>query len=327
MNLGDTSWQIQQLRNVLLSVADIPINSQEAEWDSIAIQALKKFQGQFAIPVTGELDSLTRALLIQDPSEAIGKLALNMERMRWLKRDFDKEFVWVNIPQMEVHYFEEQQLAFFMRAVVGKVTRKTPTLDSRLSNIAFNPPWFVSPTILKREIIPGIARSGGYYLRKRGLIAKDRRGRTINPAIINSSNYRKYSISQNPGRNNALGSVKFNFPNKESIYLHDTNHREGFSRAYRATSSGCIRVHYPKDFARFILRDTAFSAQHIDSIIHRQKTFSEKVPRPIGVHIVYLTNAVDSAGHLIAVNDIYGWDEKLRQHVTTHHLKSQMVAN
>ncbi len=311
LTLGDSSAKVQTLRRVLARVVDTALDKSVMVWDTKALDALKKYQTEYGLEKTGELDSITLASLTQRSEENIKQLGMNMERIRWLQKDFLDEFIWVNIPQMEVRYFEGDDIKFQMNAVVGRVSRKTPTLDSKLSDIVFNPPWFVPPTILRREIVPGIARRGGAYLRRRGLVARDRRGRRVNPARINSRNYRRFSISQNPGRNSALGSVKFNFPNKEAIFLHDTNHRGGFTRKYRASSSGCIRVHHPKDFARFILRDSTFNADGIDSIIRNRATKSIKIKRDIGVHLVYLTNAVDSAGHVIKVNDIYKWDEKL----------------
>lgn len=309
--LGDSSDHINSLRRVLKKVSDSTLNSNSLLWDVKAMNALKKYQRDFGLSQTGELDSATVSSLTQATDKNIQQLGLNMERIRWLKKDFNGEFIWVNIPQMEVKYFEDDSVTFNMNAVVGRLSRKTPTLDARLSDIVFNPPWFVPPTILRQEVVPGIARRGGSYLARRGLVARDRRGRRVNPSKINASNYRRYSISQNPGRNSALGSVKFNFPNKEAIFLHDTNHRGDFTKKYRARSSGCIRVHHPKDFARFILRDSTYNSDGIDSIIKKRSTKSVEIERRIDVHIVYLTNAVDSLGNVIKVNDIYKWDRKL----------------
>lgn len=311
LQTGDSSEAVQNLRAILSKTVDTALDGTSMLWNSEGVDALKKLQADFGLEETGELDSATMAVLTTNSDENIVQLGMNMERMRWLQKDFYKEYIWVNVPEMDVKYFENDSITFKMNAVVGKFSRKTPTLDSKMSNIVFNPPWYVPPTILKQEIIPGIARRGGSYLRRRGLVARDRRGRIVNASKINSKNYRRYSISQNPGRNSALGSVKFNFPNSEAIFLHDTNHRGGFTRKYRASSSGCIRVHHPKDFAKFLLRDSTYNATAIDSIIKRRTTKSVKIKRDIGVHLVYLTNAVDSAGRVVKVNDIYKWDKKL----------------
>lgn len=311
LEIGDSSSKIRALRAILSKVADSSLDQTKMVWDTDSRNALTDYQSKYGIRTTGQFDSATIASLTQESSETVKQLGMNMERIRWLERDFLDEFIWVNIPQMEVSYFENDSVTFNMRAVVGRLSRKTPTLDSKLSNIVFNPPWYVPPTILKQEVIPGIMRRGGSYLARRGLVARDRRGRKINPSRINSKNYRRFSISQNPGRNSALGSVKFNFPNKEAIFLHDTNHRGDFGKKYRAFSSGCIRVHHPKDFASFILRDTTYDAKGIESVIKKRATKSVKLKRDIGVHIVYLTNAVDSMGNVVRVKDVYKWDKKL----------------
>lgn len=311
--IGDSSEHLPALRKLLNEYSSEPQDINSSLWQSDIEDAIVSFQKDFGLERTGKLDSATIKNLKENPKTKLKKLCMNMERMRWLKKEFNKEFIWVNIPQMELFYYEKDSLSFYMRTVVGKLSRKTPTLDSKLSNIVFNPPWYVPPTILKQEVIPGIQRRGGSYLARRGLVARDSRGRIVRASAINGSNYKRFSISQNPGRNSALGSVKFNFPNKDAIFLHDTNHRGDFGNKYRALSSGCIRLHHPKNFAEFVLRDTAYSANNIDTIIKKGKTQSVNIKRDIGVHIVYLTMGLDSAGSLIPVPDLYKWDEKLEQ--------------
>ncbi len=309
---GDSAIVIPQLRKTLNKLVNAPTELNSDKWGVDLEQAVEQYQNANNLKVTGQIDADTKASLGEKSGKKQLQLAMNMERMRWLVKDFSDEYIWVNIPQMQVEYFEQDSVTFKMNAVVGRVGRKTPTLDSKMSNIVFNPPWYVPPTILKQEVVPGIARRGGSYLRRRGLVARDRRGRIVDASRINSKNYKRYSISQNPGRNSALGSVKFNFPNKEAIFLHDTNHRGDFNKKYRAYSSGCIRVHHPKDFAAFMLRDSVYTRAMVDTVIKKRATKSVKVNRDIGVHIVYLTNAVDSVGNVLMVRDIYKWDNKFK---------------
>ncbi len=166
-------------------------------------------------------------------------------------------------------------------------------------------------TILKEEVLPGISRRGGSYLRRRGLQATDSRGRVVDASRINASNYKRFSINQKPGLNSALGTVKFNFPNRLSIFLHDTNHRGDFNKKYRAFSSGCIRVHKPREFAEFLLRDTNYTKPKIDSLVKRNQTKSMPMEkRNIYLHIMYQTMSLDSAGNIKHYPDIYKWDEE-----------------
>ncbi|MBK9299400.1 MAG: L,D-transpeptidase family protein [Bacteroidetes bacterium] len=211
----------------------------------------KKFQHLNQLKVTGFLDTSTLKKLNTSIDQKLAKLALNMERMRWLKHDFKQPYIWVAIPKMEMDYVENNTIGFNMRVVVGKPSRATPALDANIKNIVLSPPWNVPPTIMREEVVPGIARRGGAYLARRGLKAYDRRGRVVSASAINARNYRNFSIGQAPGYRSSLGEVKFNMPNPWAIYMHDTPHREDFVKSYRAFSSGCVRVHKPKEFATF----------------------------------------------------------------------------
>jgi murein L,D-transpeptidase YcbB/YkuD len=275
------------------------------------VDGLKKFQYLNHCKVTGKMDSTTLNLLNKNIEEKLQSLALNMDRLRWMKHDFPQPYIWVDVPKMELNYVEKDSVQFNMRVVVGRPGRPTTTLDAALENIVLSPPWTVPPTIMKEEVVPGIARRGGSYLLKRGLKAYDRRGRIVNATLINDKNYKRYTIGQAPGYRSSLGEVKFNLPNPWSIYLHDTPHREDFVKFYRAYSSGCIRVQKPKQFAEFLLRDTLeYSYAKIDSICKTRKTVFIPVNRNIAVHIVYLTNALDSTGKVMYLRDIYKWDKK-----------------
>jgi murein L,D-transpeptidase YcbB/YkuD len=232
-----------------------------------------------------------------------------MERLRWMKHDFPQPYIWVDVAKQELYYIENNSIQFNMRVVVGKPTRPTTMLLARLQNIVFNPPWTVPPTIMKEDVIPGIAKRGTSYLTRKGLKAFDKNGKQVANADINAMNINKYKVRQAPGYRSSLGEVKFNLLNPWSIYLHDTPHREDFLKFYRAYSSGCIRVHHPKEFAAFLLRDSAkYSNTKIDSICNTRKTMYVPMHRDVMVHIVYLTNALDSTGHVMYLKDVYKWD-------------------
>jgi murein L,D-transpeptidase YcbB/YkuD len=278
-------------------------------------QLVRQFQEYNGLPPTGRTDSNTTRYLARQPDSVLQVLAANMERVRWLPREFEPEYVLVNIPLMELFYKKGNENAFNMRVVVGKPSRQTPALNANMANVVFSPPWGVPPTILKNDVLPGLTKRGGSYLARKGLRAYDRKGRQVNASIINAKNYRSFAFRQPPGVRNALGEVKFNLPNKWDIYLHDTPHREDFPRHYRAKSSGCVRVERPRDFAEFILKDLEgrdFDQQIIDSIIQTRRTCSEQLSKKIPVHIVYLTAAEDaSSGHIRLFTDIYHRDAKL----------------
>ena len=277
--------------------------------------ALKEYQGFYALKITGIADSATLKMLTMPVDSQLLRLSANMERLRWMEQNPEAQYVFVNIPQMEMVFRKGPETLVHMRTVVGKPARQTPSLNADMTNVVFNPPWGVPPTIRKREVIPGVMRSGGGYLRRKGLQAFDRRGRKVDPRSINSGNVKSLNFRQPPGARNALGDVKFNLPNKYDIYLHDTPHREDFPLAYRAKSSGCIRLAQPRQFAEFILNTIEgrdFDQQSIDSIVNRRVTKIENLKNKIPVHIVYLTACEDSTGsHVQYVADVYKKDRKL----------------
>jgi murein L,D-transpeptidase YcbB/YkuD len=303
---------LTSIRKRLYHEIGIPSDTLSTIWKEDVVQAIKKFQYINGLKQTGKLDSSTTHQLNIPLKEKLEKLALNMERMRWLKHDFKQPYIWVDVPKMELDYIEKDSILFSMKTVVGRPSRPTTMLDAKLENIVFSPPWTVPPTIMKEEVVPGIARRGGSYLARRGLKAYDRRGRVVSASAINAKNYRRYTIGQAPGYRSSLGEVKFNLPNPWSIYLHDTPHREDFVKYNRALSSGCIRVHKPKEFAAFLLDDSVeYSYSKIDSICKKRKTIFVPMKRQVMVHIVYLTNALDSTGQVMYLKDIYKWDKRI----------------
>jgi murein L,D-transpeptidase YcbB/YkuD len=260
---------------------------------------------------TGKLDSATRISLKKMPDAYIATIKMNMDRIRALPRDIKTEHLWVTIPLMEVEYVKNEQVLFHSKVVVGKPTRQTPSLWANLTNVVFNPPWGVPPTILKNDVGPGVGRSGSAYLGKKGLRAFDSKGKDVTDQV-NASNYKRYNYRQPPGAGNSLGEVKFNLPNRWDIYLHDTPHRENFANTYRALSSGCVRVQNPKALAEILLDSDKFTADKIDTIIATRKTKFEKIERKLPVYIIYATIAPDSTGsQLRYLNDIYRRDERM----------------
>lgn len=313
--LPDSAWQaaggseILKLRKRLFIELGIPADTLATRWSNELGEAIEQFQYLNHLKTSGNPDSATTRKLNVSAKQKMGILLLNMERMRWLTQTFKQPYIWVNVPAMELRFIDGDSIRYAMRVVVGRPSRPTTMLDAKLQNIVFSPPWTVPPTIMKEEVIPGIARKGSAYLRRRGLKAYDLNGKAVDPAQITRANFSQYRVGQAPGYNSSLGEVKFNLLNPWSIYLHDTPHREDFEKRNRALSSGCIRVHRPKEFAELLLADSInYSLTKIDSICSTRKTKYVSLQKNIMVHIVYLTNAPDSSGRMIYLNDVYRWD-------------------
>lgn len=272
---------------------------------------LKKYQQHHQLKLTGKLDESTFKELNTRVDDRVRQLQVNLERLRNLSQHLGSSYIWVNIPLMELEYIKDNKQLFHANVVVGKPARATPSITAPMTNIVFNPPWGVPPTILKNDVGPGIARSGAGYLSKKGLRAYDNRGRDVT-ASVNSNNYRKYMISQPPGARNALGDVKFNMPNKEAIFIHDTPDRGVFKYANRALSSGCVRTERPRELAELILQSPAYTASSIAEIINTRKTKSQDLEKSLPVYIMYLTVAPNAAGDgIVYLRDIYQRDKKM----------------
>ncbi|MBS1771699.1 MAG: L,D-transpeptidase family protein [Bacteroidetes bacterium] len=260
-------------------------------------------------------DSITNAYLSNPIDSLLGRVATNMERLRWMQQNIEPRYVLVNVPLMELFFRIDGTDAMHMEVVVGRTIRQTPSLNANMANVVINPPWGVPPTIMKKDVLPGMAKSGKAYLKKKGLKVYDFKGKAVDASVVNNNNYKRYVFRQDPGDDNSLGYVKFNLPNKWDIYLHDTPHREDFGKRDRFQSSGCIRVQKPRELAEFILsgvENRYFTQETLDSIIKTKKTRYEVLKNKIPVHIVYLTAFEDSTQHIHFIPDVYKRDRKLQ---------------
>ncbi len=278
-------------------------------------QLITAYQNYCGIKPTGKLDSVTMLHLAVPPSDYLDKIAANMERVRWMQKQFGDLYLVVDIPLMELFLKKDGVNAMHMRVVVGKPERQTPSLFATMTNVVINPQWGVPPTILKKDVVPGFEKSGKKYLATKGLKAYDKQGKVVKTSLLNIHNLRKYSYRQAPGDDNSLGYVKFNLPNPWDIYLHDTPHRTDFGKRDRFLSSGCIRLQQPREMAIYILSDLEkkrYTQERLDSMIETHKTRWELLKTKIPVHITYLTAFEDTTGkHIQFARDIYHRDDKL----------------
>lgn len=281
------------------------------------------YQKQQGLTKTGHLDAATQARLLLPIGLKIGTIEANLERLRWMKQETGSRYILVQVPLMEFKFWEHDSLAMHMNVIVGKCDRQTPSLYALMTNVVLNPQWGVPPTILKKDVLPGIQKTGNKYLTRKGLKAFDRKGNVVNADQITSKNYRRYQYRQAPGESNALGNVKFNLPNPWDIYLHDTPHRGDFNKPNRALSSGCIRLQYPLQLASYILNNIEqkkYSDERLQKIVKTHKTQWLVLYNKIPVHIVYITSALDDEqGMARFLPDIYNRDSVLIAHLSSRH--------
>lgn len=218
------------------------------------IEAVKIFQARHGLNPDGVIGRSTIDALNYSRNMRIEQVIANMERWRWFAHDFGNHYLLINIPDYSIVAVKDNDTMQQQRVVVGREERRTPVLESKISNINLNPNWTVPPTILAEDIYPDAIKDKGVF-RKKGLKILNNKNQEINPWSWKMEDAKKYKYVQDPGKNNSLGLMKINFPNKFSVYLHDTNHRNFFAFTFRSLSSGCVRLEKPLEMAAYILND------------------------------------------------------------------------
>jgi murein L,D-transpeptidase YcbB/YkuD len=293
--LGDSSNIVPEIREHLVLLGDLTVNNQSNVFDATLEIAVKRFQQRYGIKDDGIVGPGMITELNYPLSKRIEQIIVNMERCRWLPIELNNDYIVVNVPEYKFHAFENDSLVWSMNVVVGTVLNKTAIFNGMMNNVVFSPYWNVPSSIKNKEILPALRRNGNYLAR-------------------NHMEWNGNMIRQKPGPWNALGKVKFLFPNSHSIYLHDTPSKSLFSQDKRAFSHGCIRVEDPKRLAIYVLRhQPEWTETRIDSAMNGEKELYVKVQQPIPVFIAYFTSWVDREGRLNFRNDIYKRDGRLAE--------------
>jgi murein L,D-transpeptidase YcbB/YkuD len=218
-------------------------------------EAVKLFQARHGLKPDAIIGKSTIEALNYSRNQRIEQVIANLERWRWYTQNFEENYLLINIPDYSIVAVKNKDTLISQKIVVGRDTRMTPILDSKLSNINLNPNWTVPPTILREDIYPEAKKNHNIF-KKKGLLIIDRNNEEINPKDWKINEAYLYKYVQKPSRNNSLGSMKINFPNRFSVYLHDTNHRDYFDYTFRSLSSGCVRLEKPLEMATYILNDS-----------------------------------------------------------------------
>ena len=267
--------------------------------DSVKV-ATKRFQKRMGLVENSRLDKMTVEQMNVPVDERIAQVMINLERLRWAPVKMEDNYLLVNIPEFKLHVFEHQKQVWVTNVVVGKAVKQTSIFRDNVSEIILNPYWNVPSSIAQNEILPHINRSKTYLANN-------------NMEVVSRS---PFVVRQKPGLNNALGKMKFLFPNSFNIYLHDTPSKNLFGETKRAFSHGCIRVQDPLWLALYLLRkDTAWSKQRVAAVLATNIETGIKLTPVIPLYIAYFTAWVDNLGQLNFRKDIYGLDSKLSKEI------------
>jgi murein L,D-transpeptidase YcbB/YkuD len=311
--------RVPVLRRRLRLTGDLAPGTADDSWlvDAPLTEAIQIFQRRHGLADDGTVGRDTLAALNVPVEERIQQLRVNLERGRWVLHNLESTFLVVNAAGYHSYYVKDGQVMWQGRAQVGRPYRQTPTFKSEITYLVFNPTWTVPPTILAQDYLPFLKRDPS-YARRKGLKVIDRAGRAVDPRQVDwarySASHLPYLLRQDPGPRNALGRVKFIFPNAHAVYLHDTPDQQLFDRSERAFSSGCIRVENALELARLLLNDEAqWHRQAIDKVVESKKTRTVFLPEPIPVLLLYWTAWVGSDARVNFRHDLYGRDELVRK--------------
>ncbi len=296
---------------------DLPGTTSVAEvYDETLVAGVRRFQARHGLAADGVLGARTLAAMNVPVSARIDQLRLSLERARWVLEDTAGEVVVVNVAGYEVFAARNGVPFWRRRAVVGTRNRETPIFKASMTYLDLNPTWTVPPTILREDILPKVRHDPG-YLRSQNISVLDRNGRLVNAEAINwqaVGNRPPYILRQGPGPRNALGRIKFMFPNPHSVFLHDTPSRGLFEQAERNFSSGCIRVDDPLSLAKILLADPdRWNRRTLEAAIATGMTRTVSLPKPWPILILYWTAELDGEGRVRFLPDVYQRDPALLQ--------------
>lgn len=266
------------------------------------LKVLKGVRQQFGLPASNYIDAALIRELNVSVEDRLKQMLINLERMKWMPRQ-PSTFISVNIPEFLFRVYENGNERLAMKVVVGKVANRTVIFSDELEFIVFSPYWNVPHSIVKNEIYPAMKRSSTYLTRN-------------NMEVTGHYNDSLPIVRQKPGAGNALGQVKFIFPNSYNIYFHDTPSKSLFGRSKRAFSHGCIRLEKPFELAKYLLRNNPFWPK--TDIRNAMNSNAEKwvsLSDPLPVFITYFTCWADDNGAVYFRDDVYGHDIKMEKHL------------
>ena len=302
----------------LPATANLPQDSQAYQGE--IVEAAKRFQERHGLETDGRLGQQTIDELNRPLSFRVRQLQLTLERWRWLPHSFQQPPVVVNIPEFLLRaYDKDGNPMLIMPVVVGKAMRtETPVMEQGMKYLVFWPYWNVPPSILRNEIVPKIAKDPE-YLTKNNYEVATYSGQVVTDGVVSEDvlaqlRAGKLMVRQKPGPKNALGLIKFIFPNSNNVYLHSTPSQSLFAKSRRDFSHGCIRVENPAALAEWVLRNNpGWTRERIDAAFKAQKEQQVNLTNPIPVLIVYGTAVVPESDTAEFFQDIYGFDKKLEK--------------
>jgi L,D-transpeptidase YcbB len=295
-----------------------PVSENLQSYSGDVVEGVKRFQMRHGLEAAGKLGPQTITELNRPMSARVESLRLTLERWRWIPDNFIQPPILVNIPEFVLRAYDAPgKLTLMMRVVVGRALRtQTPVLEEDMKYLIFWPYWNVPPSILRGEIIPKISKDPA-YIQKNSFEVTTYSGEVVTDGVISEEvlaqlRARKLMVRQKPGPKNALGLIKFIFPNDQNVYLHSTPSQSLFSESRRDFSHGCIRVEDPKALAEWVLRNNpGWTRERIEAAFKAERQQQVNLTHEIPVLVVYGTAIAKENGQVFFFDDIYGYEKAL----------------
>ncbi|MDD5406252.1 MAG: L,D-transpeptidase family protein [Sulfurovaceae bacterium] len=315
LQVGSNSPRVMLVKKRLQTLGDYPAYTNiDPYFDTMLYNAVLRYQKRYNIEETGKIDNVTNYYLNQPLSAHLNSIVTNLDKTKIYPRNLNDERIEINVPSYHFTYFQNNEPVLSTKAVVGRIDRPTPIFNDYVEYLVLNPTWTVTDNLIKKDLI-GVLRENPNYLVDHNIhVFSGNDEVTLGPgeldAYENSSAKVPFRFVQDPGENNALGKVKFIFPNPYDVYLHDTDNKDLFNRRYRVYSSGCMRIQQPLELATMLLEnhtDGKYNASSMEDILDTNKTTTIRLNQPIPINILYFTVHKDD-GLVYFDYDVYMYD-------------------
>jgi len=311
LRLGASEPAVSLLRQRLIASGDMAQSAGTSPaFDSYVDGAVKRFQARHGLPADGVLGRHSYAALNVSAAVRLGQLETNLIRLRSMSGFLGDRYVVVNIPAAHIEAVDGQRVTLRHTAIVGKISRQTPILNSKIHEVILNPYWTAPRSIIEKDIMP-LMRKDPTYLTRNAIRLFDGRGNEVSPETIdwNAAEAPKLMFRQDPGKINAMSSTKINFHNPHAVYMHDTPQQSLFGKLLRFESSGCVRVENVRDLSTWLLRDTVgWDRQTMEQVIASGVSTPIELAEPVPVYFTYVTAWSTSDGIVQFRDDIYRRD-------------------
>ncbi|MDW6021382.1 L,D-transpeptidase family protein [Mesorhizobium sp. BAC0120] len=311
LKLGVVDPDVEVLRKRLIISGDLSARAGVSQaYDTYVDAAVKRFQTRHGLPADGVMGKYTYAALNISAQVRLGQLETNLVRLRSMSGFLGDRYVMVNIPAAQIEAVENNRVVSRHTAIVGKIDRQTPIVNSKINEVVVNPYWNAPVSIVRKDIIP-LMRKNPKYLVENNIHILGPDGNEIDPQTIdwNTEDAAKFRFRQDPGAINAMASVKINFPSPDGVYMHDTPSQGLFNKLMRFESSGCVRVQNVRDLVVWLLRDTpGWNRQHFEQAIKSGENTPIQLVNPVPVYFTYVSAWSTGDGVVQFRDDIYGRD-------------------